>query len=87
MILLLFFIISFLFCGLIFVFRNKAVTRILVISYAVMHIALTVYSFININTTELVYFTFTSTGVLLLAVLSVLVIPVIYHGFIYASSG
>ena len=84
MILLLFFIISFLFCGLIFVFRNKAVTRILVISYALMHIALAAYSFINLNSTELIYFTFTSTGVLLLAVLSVLVVPVIYHGFIYA---
>ncbi len=85
MILLLFFILSFLFCGLILLFRNKALTRILVISYAFIHIALTIYGYININKTELAYFTFTSTGVLLLAVLSILVIPVIYHGFIYTS--
>ena len=85
MILLLFFIISFLFSGLIFLFRNKSVTRILVIFYGLLHIALTVYSFFNINKTELLYFTFNSTGVLLLAILSILVIPVVYHGFIYAA--
>jgi len=57
----------------------------LVIFYALLHIALTVYSFFNINKTELIYFTFNSSGVLLLVILSILVIPVVYHGFIYAA--
>ena len=46
---------------------------------------LTVYSWINLNGTELRYFTFNSTGVLLLSVLSIMTIPTIYHGFIYSS--
>lgn len=57
----------------------------MVILYALMHIALTLYGFSNQDKTELEYFTFTSTGLLLMSILSVLVLPVIYHGFIYAA--
>ncbi len=85
MILLSFFILSILFSGLILLFRNKTATKILVIFFALLHISLTIYGFFNLNKTELAYFTFNSTGVLLLSILSILVIPVIYHGFIYAA--
>jgi len=85
MILLSFFILSILFSGLILLFRNKKVTKILVIFYALLHISLTIYGFFNLNKTELAYFTFNSAGVLLLLILSILVIPVFYHGFIYAA--
>lgn len=85
MILLSFFIISLLSGGLILLFRNKTATKIMVMLYALMHIALTLYGFSNQDKTELEYFTFTSTGLLLMSILSILVLPVIYHGFIYAA--
>ncbi len=83
--LLLFFIISVLISTSIMLFRNKAFTRILTLCFALIHIGLAVYCWVNLNQTELKYFTFTSTGVLLLSILSLLAIPTVYHGFIYVS--
>ena len=84
MTLLLFFIISALMIVAIVLFKNKTVTKIITIGFALLHIWLTIYCWTNLNKTELSYFTFNSLGVLLLSVLSLLVIPTIYHGFIYA---
>ena len=64
--------------------KNKTVTRIITIGFVLLHIWLTIHCWINLNKTELGYFTFSSLGVLLLAVLSLLTIPTVYHGFIYA---
>lgn len=64
--------------------KNKTVTKIIVTGFALLHIWLTIHCWINLNGTELGYFTFNSLGVLLLSVLSFLTIPTIYHGFIYA---
>jgi len=83
--LLIFFITSALMCFLIALLKNRAITKVLTAGFAILHIGLTVYSWINLNDTELRYFTFNSTGVLLLSVLSLMTIPTIYHGFIYAS--
>jgi hydrogenase-4 component F len=83
--LLLFFITAVLMCVLIVLLNNRTITTMLTAGFAVLHIWLTVYSWINLNDTELRYFTFNSTGVLLLAVLSIMTIPTIYHGFIYSS--
>ena len=69
---------------LVVVLRNRTITKIITAGYALMHIMLTIYSWINLNSTELRYFTFNSTGVLLLSVLTIMTIPTIYHGFIYA---
>jgi hydrogenase-4 component F len=66
--------------------KNKAVTRLITIAYVILHILFTAHCWMNLNNTELVYFTFDSSGVLLLTVLSILTIPTIYHGFIYTSS-
>jgi len=85
MTLLLFFILSALMCILIILFRNKTITRIITIGFALLHIGFTIYCWINLDKTELGYFTYTSIGVLLLSALSLLTIPTIYHGFIYAS--
>jgi len=83
--LLLFFAIS-VFLGLaVFLSGSKTVTRILTLAYAVLLILFTVYAWIRMDTTELTYFTFDSTGVLLLSVLAVLTLPTVYHGFIYTS--
>ncbi len=85
MTLLLFFAVSVLMCISVVLLRNKTVTKIITAGYAVLHIWFTIYCWINLNHTELSYFTFNSTGVLLLSVLSLLLIPTVYHGFIYAS--
>jgi len=50
-----------------------------------LHIWFTIYCWINSGKTELIYFTFNSTGVLLLSLLSLILIPTVYHGFIYTS--
>lgn len=84
MTLLLFFIISALMSIAIVLLKNKTVTRIITIGFVLLHIWLTIHCWINLNKTELDYFTFSSIGVLLLAVLSLLTIPTVYHGFIYA---
>ncbi len=84
MVLLGFFILSALLGTLIVLLRNKAITRVITLSYVIMHIGLTIYCWFNLNRTELTYFTFNSLGVLLLAVLSLLSLPTVYHGFVYA---
>lgn len=83
--LLLFFIISILISVSIVLFRNKIFTRIMTIAFALLLIWLTIFAWTNLNRTELAYFTFDSTGVLLLSVLALLAIPTIYHGFIYTT--
>jgi hydrogenase-4 component F len=83
--LLLFFAISVLMIALILLMRNRTFTIIITTVYALMHVILTLHSWINLDCTELRYFTFNSTGVLLLSVLSIMTIPTIYHGFIYAA--
>ena len=83
--LLLFFIISALLIASAFMFRNRAVTRILTLTHAVLLILFTAFAWTRLNETELAYFTFDSTGVLLLTVLAILSLPTIYHGFIYTT--
>ncbi len=85
MILLLFFAISLLMGVSVILARDKTITIIITSGYALLHIFFTIYCWINLNSTELDYFTYNSPGVLLLSVLSVMTIPTIYHGFIYAS--
>jgi hydrogenase-4 component F len=72
-------------CISVVIIGNKAITKILASGYVLLHITFTMYCWLNLDRTELVYFTYNSPGVLLLSVLSVLTIPTIYHGFIYAS--
>jgi hydrogenase-4 component F len=83
--LLLFFVTAVLMCVSIALLNNRTITKVLTAGFAILHIGLTVYSWINLNGTELLYFTYNSTGVLLLSVLSIMTIPTIYHGFIYSS--
>lgn len=66
-------------------FRNRNVTRVIALSYAVLLILFTIYAWTSLNQTELTYFTYDSTGVLLLTVLTILALPTVYHGFIYTS--
>ncbi len=82
---LIFFSSAFLLSLSVFLFRNKLVTRLISLLYALIHIGLTIHSWMNLNSTELIYFTFSSSGVLLLAILSLLTIPTFYHGFVYTA--
>jgi hydrogenase-4 component F len=81
-----FFILSAVMSIAIVLLKNRIVTKLITIAYVIIHIIFTAHCWINLNKTELVYFTFDSPGVLLLSVLSVLIIPTIYHGFIYTSN-
>ena len=60
--LLLFFVTAVLMCVLIALLNNRTLTKVLTAGFAILHIGLTVYSWINLNDTELVYFTYNSTG-------------------------
>ncbi len=85
MTLLLFYIISALMVILVVLLRNRTITRIITIGFALLHIWFTIYAWTNLGKTELLYFTFNSPGVLLLSLLSLILIPTVYHGFIYAA--
>lgn len=83
--LMLFFIFSLLSGAAVFLSGSKILTRTVTLLYGLSLIGFAFYAWLNIDTTELVYFTFNSTGVLFLSVLAVLAIPTMYHGFIYTS--
>lgn len=85
--LMLFFIASAVMSILVVLLRNRLATVIITSAFALMQAGLSVYSWFNQGKTELGWFTFDSPGILLLSALSVIIIPTVYHGFIYASSG
>lgn len=82
---LLFFSASVFLSLLILLFRNKIATMIFSSIYALILIGFTIYGWTKLNDTELSYFTFSSAGLLLLAILALLSLPSFYHGFIYTS--
>ena len=49
-------------CIAIVLFKNKTITKIITIGYALMHIWFTIYCWMNLNKTELGYFTYNSPG-------------------------
>ncbi len=85
MILLLFFILS-VSLGVVTLFsRSRAFTRTAALAFGVILTGLTVHSWFNVGKTEITFFTYDATGVLLLSVLALLTFPTIGHGFIYTS--
>lgn len=81
--LLLFFILSVVLSAVTMVSGGRAFTRALTMVFASLLLALTVHAWFSRGNTELGYFTYDSTAVLLLSVLALLTLPTIYHGFIY----
>lgn len=71
---------------LVLLFRKRTILLSLMLIFSLLHIGLTIHAWIHLEETELTYFTFNYPGVLLLTVLSILMIPVLYHGFIYIST-
>lgn len=81
--LLLFFILSLALSGVTLLSRNRGLTRAFALAFSALLIAITVHAWINRGNTELTWFTYDSTAVLLLSVLTLLTLPTVYHGFIY----
>ncbi len=81
--LLLFFILSVVLGAVTLVSGSKVLTRALVLFFTALRISVTVHAWLSTGSTELSYFTYDSTAVLLLSVLTLLAIPTVYHGFIY----
>jgi len=66
-----------------FLSRNKIVTFGLLGLFLVLQWVLTFYSFNNLRSTDLGYFTYDSLAVLLLVVLSIIAVPAMIHSHIY----
>lgn len=77
---------SFIISLLLFFNRNKSVNYLLTAFFIALQWALMIYEYNNINTSGLVYFTPDSLALILLAILSILCIPAIYHSHIYCNS-
>lgn len=78
-----FFIISTIIIGLIFYFRKPLFTKILSALYLINLIYFAVNAFAAKNTTELGYFTFDATALIMLGLLVIIAIPAYYHSFVY----
>jgi hydrogenase-4 component F len=74
---------AFMISGLLFFNRNRVLYYLLVIAFLVLQIVFTVYEYLHIHTTELNYFTADALAVLLLATLTVISIPTMYHSYVY----
>lgn len=80
-----FFIFSVLLSVLILLFRNKSVTKFIIITYCLIHLAFSIHSWTNLGKTDLGYFTYDHTALTFLTLLSVIVAAVIWHGLIYVA--
>ncbi|MDX9729471.1 MAG: proton-conducting transporter membrane subunit [Bacteroidales bacterium] len=83
MLLLIFFIVSLALSGLTLLSGSRGMTRVLTLVFSALLLAVTVHAWLSRGSTELTYFTYDSTAVLLLSVLALLTLPTVYHGFIY----
>ena len=78
-----FFAISLLLSLLIFLFPNRIIMAAGSILFVLLHCLLTVYAFENLGSFDMAYFQFDSLSVLLNALLSILLIPTIFHSNLY----
>lgn len=81
--LIIFIIVSIILSLLIFLFKNKIITRVLSTLYVLFHLALSAYSYVNIDKIDSVFFKFDNLGVLLTFVLSILGLATFYHSHLY----
>jgi hydrogenase-4 component F len=78
-----FFGISLLLSLLIFLFPNRIIMAAASVLFVTLHCLLTVYAYENLGSFDTAYFQFDSLSVLLNALLSILLIPTIYHSNLY----
>lgn len=63
--------------------KLRRIAKVVIITFAVVQAAFSVYAFMHIGQTELRYFTYDALGVLFLLVLSLIFPASVYHGFRY----
>ncbi len=78
-----FFGISLILSLLIFLFPNRIIMAAGSVLFVLLHCLLTVYAFENLGSFDTAYFQFDSLSVLLNALLSILLIPTIFHSNLY----
>ena len=83
MILSYFLITTIVFGGLSLLFSSRKLNLVLAVLYSVIHIVLSCYSYKHIGNFDSVYFKFDSISVLFNALLSILLIPTLYHSKLY----
>lgn len=74
---------SYLIAGLVFINRKTKTNYILVILFTLLQAGFTVWACMSYNETVFTYFTFDSLGILLLVTLSIIVIPAVFHSWLY----
>lgn len=83
MIILIFFSIAAVFSTLILILRSKKLNILLSILYILAHISLSLIAYTRMNVIDSVYFKFDHLSVLLNGLLSLLLIPTLYHSKLY----
>jgi hydrogenase-4 component F len=78
--------IAFIISGTLFFNRNTILNNTLIIAFLLLQIIFTVYEYYHLNIIELQYFKPDALGILLLATLSIVAIPALYHSYVYISS-
>jgi hydrogenase-4 component F len=76
-------LISFLIALGVFINRKSKVNYSLVILFAIVQVIFTVYAGFSWKENSFEYFTFDSLGLLLLITLSIIMIPAVYHSYLY----
>ncbi|OFX81518.1 MAG: hypothetical protein A2X12_01020 [Bacteroidetes bacterium GWE2_29_8] len=66
-----------------YLFKNKHITNYTFVAFLIINCLFNVHTFLNINKTELLYFTFDSIGILMQSVLSILGISTFYFSKVY----
>lgn len=69
--------------GLLFFNRSRLINYLLVIAFLVLQTGFTFYEYLHPNTTELGYFTADALSILMLATLSIISIPAMYHSYVF----
>lgn len=80
---ILFFVFAFLICIALYLNANKVVNYVLVSLFAVVLLSFAAYEYLNINTTQNEVFKPDALGVLLLGALSIVALPILFHGYRY----
>jgi hydrogenase-4 component F len=74
---------AFVITGILFINRNTLFNNLLIIIFGLLQVGFTFYACLNYKKSELQYFTFDSLGLLLLMTLSIIVIPALFHSWLY----
>ena len=74
---------AFIIAGLLFINRSRVINNILIILFGMLQTGFTFYVCDNYKTTEFVYFSFDSLGLLLLVTLSIITLPALFHSYLY----